>query len=140
MRNAKYDGCQMFLTKIRSGCSFCWKLASAANGVNMTKISRTIKAGVICSIIGCLAFSNAARSEPAACGDRDELIETLKKKYKEVPVALGISQKSTEAFEIFASEKGTWTVVMTTSTGLTCVMATGHSWREIPRVALGPVT
>ena len=56
----------------------------------------------------------------------------LKKRYKEVPVGLGISQKNTEAFEIFVSEKGTWTVTMTMSNGLTCVMAVGHSWQKLP--------
>lgn len=82
----------------------------------------------------------ADASTPAKCGDRDSLIKLLKERYKEVPVGLGISQKSTEAFEVFASESGTWTVVMTMSNGMTCVMAAGHSWQNIPFKVAGPVT
>ena len=85
-------------------------------------------------------FSAEGYGKSAPCGDRTELIDLLKNRYKEFPVAIGISQKSTEAFEIFVSEKGTWTVIMTTSAGVTCVMATGHSWNDVPRVAMGSIT
>lgn len=81
-----------------------------------------------------------ADAAPAVCGDRTKLIEGLKSKYKEVPVALGISQKNTEALEIFASEAGTWTVIMTMSTGVACVMAAGHSWHDVPKQLAGSVT
>lgn len=67
------------------------------------------------------------------CGDRDKLIAALKQKYDEQPVAVGISTDNTEAFEVFASKKGTWSLVMTTSTGKTCIMAAGHSWTELAR-------
>ena len=78
--------------------------------------------------------ANAAR---AKCGDREKIIKVLKDDYNEVPIAIGLSQKSTEAFEIFTSEKGTWTVMMTMSTGQTCIMATGHSWQDLPKEILG---
>ena len=82
----------------------------------------------------------AAEAAPAKCGDRAKLIQALKDRYKEVPVALGLSQKSTEAFEIYASEAGTWTVIMTMSNGVACVMAAGHSWQNLPKKVAGPVT
>ena len=69
---------------------------------------------------------------PAVCGDRAKLIEGLERRYKETPVALGISQKSTEVLEIFASEAGTWTAIMTMSSGVSCIMAAGHSWGMSP--------
>ena len=72
-----------------------------------------------------------AAAGPALCGKRGELINVLKQRYQENRVAVGLSQKSSEAFEIFASEKGTWTVLMTTKTGLTCIMASGHSWKDV---------
>ncbi len=106
----------------------------------MTKYMNFAKSCLIGITLGCIAFPTLGYSEPATCGDRAELIGTLKNRYKEFPVAMGISQKSTEAFEIYASVGGTWTVIMTTSTGLTCVMAAGHSWKDIPQVAMGPLT
>lgn len=82
-------------------------------------------------------FSVAAYAAPAVCGDRDKLIKGLKARYREVPVALGISQKSTETLEIFTSESGTWTAVMTMSNGVACIMAAGHSWHEQPKQPVG---
>ena len=106
----------------------------------MAKISKTTRLCAIAAAFGISFMPTIGMAEQAACGDRDELIKTLKQRYKEVPVAAGISQKNTEAFEIFASESGTWTVVMTTSTGMTCIMAAGHSWKDLPKVAMGPLT
>ncbi len=106
----------------------------------MAKISKITKICAIVSAIGFLVVPTSSMAESAACGERGELIKALKQRYKEVPVAAGISQKNTEAFEIFASEQGTWTVVMTTSTGMTCIMAAGHSWKDLPKIAMGPLT
>ncbi|MEX0345788.1 MAG: hypothetical protein AB3N20_12760 [Rhizobiaceae bacterium] len=72
-----------------------------------------------------------ASAGPALCGKRGDLIKVLEKKYKENRVAVGLSQKSSEAFEVFASSKGTWTVLMTTKSGITCIMASGHSWKDV---------
>lgn len=72
-----------------------------------------------------------ASAGPALCGKRGELIKVLEKRFQENRVAVGLSQKSSEAFEVFASSKGTWTVLMTTKTGLTCIMASGHSWKDV---------
>ena len=85
-------------------------------------------------------FAVEAQATAAKCGDRAKLIKALKDRYKEEPVALGLSQKSTEAFEIYASESGSWTVIMTMSNGVSCVMAAGHSWQNLPKKVAGPVT
>ncbi len=106
----------------------------------MAKFTKKTILYSIAVAVGFIITPASSMAEPASCGERSELIKALKQKYKEIPVAAGISQKNTEAFEIFASEKGTWTVVMTTSTGMTCIMAAGHSWKDLPKVALGPVT
>ncbi len=81
-----------------------------------------------------------AQAAPAKCGDRNKIIKVLRKDYKEAPLAMGLSQKSTEAFEIFTSEKGTWTVMMTMSNGQTCIMAAGHSWQNLPKEIAGAKT
>jgi len=75
-----------------------------------------------------------------ACGDRDSLIKSLESKYHETQVAVGLSKRNTEAFEVFASDTGSWTLVMTTTAGKTCVMAAGHSWTKIEQVSNDPET
>ncbi len=65
------------------------------------------------------------------CGDRGKLIETLAQKYDEVPSAFGIiGQKN--LIELFVSKSGSWTMLMTPSSGATCIMAAGQSWEQFP--------
>lgn len=99
-------------------------------GANMSKTIITLFTS---TLIGMAFHVPMVEAATAKCGDRTKIIEILKKNYKEVPVALGISQKNTEAFEIFASEEGSWTVMMTRTNGQTCIMAAGHSWRDLPK-------
>ena len=66
-----------------------------------------------------------------ACGTRDSVIETIKGKYGEVWRGAGLSGP-TAIFEIWASDAwpGTWTILLTTPNGLTCVMAEGDGWHD----------
>ncbi len=97
-----------------------------------------LKISIFLAMAAALAFvlmPAKASAGPALCGKRGDLIKVLKKRYQENRVAVGLSQKSTEAFEVFASTDGTWTVLMTTKKGLTCIMASGHSWKDVAALA-----
>ena len=72
------------------------------------------------------------------CGDRTSLLKLLSDKYKEKPRALGLSTTGNVMFEVYTSQAGTWTITMTTKTGITCIMAAGDSWQEAPRVVGDP--
>lgn len=67
------------------------------------------------------------------CGTRSELVEILKDRFNQKPAGLGLSYEGREAFEIYTSEDGDWTVMMTKPNGQTCIMAGGHSWKNYPR-------
>ena len=111
--------------------------------IKETKMKNFLKYSLIPTATLAFALTSnvgTANAEAAKCGERAKLVSMLKKRYKEEPVGLGISQKNTEAFEIFVSEKGTWTVTMTMSNGLTCVMAVGHSWQTLPKKLAGSMT
>ena len=96
------------------------------------KTAALILSGTI-GLAGLILMPLAAQAAPAKCGDRTKLVQILEKKYKEYPVAVGISQQNTEAFEIFTSKTGSWTVMMTLASGKTCIMAAGHSWQDLPK-------
>lgn len=53
------------------------------------------------------------------CGKRAAIVETLQTKYQEVPAAMGIAGQK-DLLEIYASPAGTWTILMTMPSGLTC--------------------
>ena len=92
-----------------------------------------------CAAVFALMFTStpAAASGPI-CVERGQLVEGLSAKYQEHRQGVGITSTNTGALEFFASEKGTWTMVITTTNGRTCVLAAGHSWHSTPRVAMGP--
>jgi len=65
------------------------------------------------------------------CGQRASIIDGLNKKYKEQPNAFGISGDKT-LVELFTSESGSWTMLMTRPGGVACIMAVGQSWEQFP--------
>lgn len=74
-------------------------------------------------------FSSAHAA--AKCGPRKAIIKVLESVYAEGRVAVGLSTSNTQAYEIFVSDKGTWTLMMTNTAGATCIMAAGHSWEKV---------
>ena len=77
-----------------------------------------------------------AHAQFAMCGARAQIVEQLKTKYKEAPQAVGIVFDNGVA-ELFVSEKGTWTMLMTLAGGKSCIIAAGHSWDAVPTLARG---
>lgn len=73
--------------------------------------------------------SNRADARAANCLDRDKVVSTLAKKYKETRRAFGL-QSNMQVLELYASENGSWTAVVTTPDGTSCVVASGEAWTE----------
>jgi hypothetical protein len=78
----------------------------------------------------------APASAAMRCGPRDDVLQMLAEKYDETRRGVGISGP-TQVLEVFASAKGTWTVVVTDPEGRTCLVASGRSWEDL-REALPP--
>ena len=80
------------------------------------------------------AFAQSAPPGPA-CVKRADLIKHLEAKYHEAPAAVGLADNGA-LLEVFASKSGeTWTVTVTMPNGISCMVATGQQWQDIPRVA-----
>ncbi|MEL0106777.1 MAG: hypothetical protein ACO3MW_01765 [Rhodospirillales bacterium] len=71
-------------------------------------------------------FSSPAAAQ-MACETRAKITKTLKKDYSELPVSAGLDNAG-RMIEVFASKKGSWTILITMPTGVSCLMATGESW------------
>lgn len=85
----------------------------------------------------CLTAAPAAMAQaPAACLERSALLSHLARNYQEAPVAVGIADNGT-LLEVFVSTHGeTWTVAATLPNGMTCMIATGEMWQQLPREAV----
>jgi len=77
-----------------------------------------------------LLFSPAAFAEQPACGPHDEAVAQLAEKFHESSKSQAITGAGT-LLEVFRTEDGsTWTIVVTTPQGMSCVVAAGKDWAD----------
>ena len=74
-----------------------------------------------------------------SCGPHAKLIDVLKQKYNEHRTGFGVSGKHF-VVETFRSADGSFTVLKTDRKGLSCIMASGHSWEQLSPTPIGPET
>ena len=75
-----------------------------------------------------LLWVTSASAAPQ-CNDRDRVLELLSKKYSEAPIAAGVTNTG-GLVEVLSAEKGdTWTIIVTTPDGTSCLIAAGEGWR-----------
>lgn len=94
---------------------------------------KSLLLGTVFAIFSTTAFAQSQ------CNDRDSVIALLAKKYKEAPVALGVTNTG-GLVEVLSTGNGdTWTIIVTTPQGLSCLVAAGEGWHAIEEtVALEP--
>lgn len=72
-------------------------------------------------------FSSSANAQQAFCADRDQIVERLKRGYGEVIRAMGMTGGD-RMVEVFTSESGSWTIILTSPDNTSCIMVTGEFW------------
>ncbi len=78
-----------------------------------------------------------AQGTPALCRARDGLLSQLESKYGEVTVAIGVADG--QLIELLTAKDGiTWTIILTSPKGLSCLIASGEGWRPLAPVPPGP--
>ncbi len=84
-----------------------------------------------------LTFLTNIAAAQLPCAPRDEIIGQLAERFKEVPEANGITPDGV-LLEVFASEKRSWTILLTTPQGVSCIAAVGENWeREFRKPEVG---
>lgn len=72
----------------------------------------------------------AAAQGSRNCADRERVVERLADAYGESRQSMGLALNNS-VVEVFASlETGTWTIVVTSAAGLTCLVASGQSFER----------
>ncbi|HMB77729.1 MAG TPA: hypothetical protein VKN76_15130 [Kiloniellaceae bacterium] len=67
-----------------------------------------------------------------ACNNRDKIIDWLGAKYKEALVATGVSDKGALVEVLTARDGTTWTILLTSPNGTSCIVETGQAWQTKP--------
>ena len=68
------------------------------------------------------------------------MTKMLSGKYQEKPKAIGVSSTGKTVLEVFTSSEGSWTLLLTTAKGMTCIMGAGHSWQDQDQTKYLPKT
>jgi hypothetical protein len=86
-----------------------------------------------------MLISSAALAQPQ-CDTRDKVLSLLAEKYKEAPVALGVTNNG-GLVEVLSTDEGTtWSIIVTAPDGKSCLVAAGEGWRALEQIALDPET
>lgn len=64
------------------------------------------------------------------CGERGALVDQLKGKYAELTKSMGLAANGS-VLEVLTAKTGSWTVLVTTPQGVTCLIAAGEHWEDI---------
>ena len=64
------------------------------------------------------------------CGPREIVITTLQENYNEVRVGVAMTSDN-NLVEVFASETGSWTLLVTTPNGVSCISLHGYNYESV---------
>jgi hypothetical protein len=110
-----------------------------------TMMSRISFRAVACVALALLAVGGLPRGSspafaqgaPTICRARDNLLTQLEQNYGEVPVAIGVADGA--LIELLTAKDGmTWTIILTSPKGMSCLIASGDGWRPIAPTPTGP--
>ena len=76
-------------------------------------------------------IATVARAQGAQCGERTAVVERLASGYGEARQSVGLAANNS-MIEVYASDAtGTWTIVVTTAAGMTCLVASGTNYQLV---------
>ncbi len=87
--------------------------------------------------VGFAVVASTAMAQPQ-CNERDNVLELLAKKYQETPIAAGVTNTGGLVEVLTDTKGGTWTIIVTTPQGMSCLVAAGEGWRNMEQIALDP--
>jgi hypothetical protein len=93
----------------------------------MTKVAVLARLAVFC-VLGATTPPAEAESRRTACADRATVVQRLEERYGETLQSLGLHQDD-GVLEVYASDAtGTWTILITRTDGVACLVAAGQMW------------
>ncbi len=59
------------------------------------------------------------------------MLEVLAEQYSEAPIAVGITNTGGLVEVLSAGESGTWSIIVTSPRGMSCIVGAGEGWRVL---------
>jgi hypothetical protein len=100
----------------------------------MTRINGIVPLALAFLVQVAIPSTTMADHTGPPCGPRQEVVSRLLSDYGERPVALGLLDDG-NLLEVLASPGGSWTILVTSPSRLSCLRASGVAW-EMDRGSL----
>ena len=97
----------------------------------MKPLAKLIRYATTLLAVALFLVSSAAVAQ-VPCGQRDKVVESFAVKYKEAPIAAGVSSNGRLIEVLSAHDGDTWTLIVTSPDGNSCMIASGQGWRAKP--------
>ena len=98
---------------------------------------RDLRHMTVAGLAACaVVLSSTAGWAQVACAPRSKIVAALNRQYKETPVGIGLASPE-RVLELYVSDAGTWTLLLTGPGGNSCVIGTGQNWETMPVLAKG---
>ncbi len=85
----------------------------------------------------CLAVHPAAAQQATLCGLRNDMGAMLEQRFGEQPQAGGVV--GDRVVELLVSESGSWTILITSTDGRSCIVTGGEDWNDEPVATPGKI-
>lgn len=85
------------------------------------------------SILILFVMTEAQAQRKLLCMPQALMVDQLQRKFEETRTAVGVMSPISIA-ELFMSDAGKWSIIVTSTTGKSCLMLTGTNWIKSPGV------
>jgi hypothetical protein len=65
------------------------------------------------------------------CDQRASIIGHMAEKYREAPVAIGVTSTGSNVEVLTTGDSTTWTIIVSNPNGTSCLIAAGEGWRAL---------
>ncbi len=94
----------------------------------MPMLSHFVRAAVALALLAGTPSAQAA--DPQACAQRAQVVKKLAERFGETLKSIGLHADDA-VVEIYSSEAtGTWTILVTHTDGMSCLLAAGQRWEQ----------
>ena len=83
------------------------------------------------ALLGPVGAHAQTKSQTLLCDQRASIIGHMAEKYREAPVAIGVTSTGSIVEVLTTGDGTTWTIIVSNPNGTSCLIAAGESWRAL---------
>ena len=85
----------------------------------------------VAALLGPVGAHAQTKSQTLLCDQRASIIGHMAEKYREAPVAIGVTSTGSIVEVLTTGDGTTWTIIVSNPNGTSCLIAVGEGWRAL---------